>query len=114
MSAARPHGGARRCGPCQQGLREAEVQGLCRGRHRLIVREHPFEVIHPTHIESTFEELLFLGGDPAVLRMGLVPSQVSKEIALPEETTPEELLNTIAELNADPAVDGILVQFPTT
>ena len=46
--------------------------------------------------------------------MGLVPSQVSKEIALPEETTPEELLNTIAELNADPAVDGILVQFPTT
>merc|ERR1719240_112207 len=37
---------------------------------------------------------------------------VSKEISLSEETTPEELLKTIAELNTDPTVDGILVQLP--
>jgi methylenetetrahydrofolate dehydrogenase (NADP+)/methenyltetrahydrofolate cyclohydrolase len=37
---------------------------------------------------------------------------VSKEISLPAETTPDELLKTIADLNADSTVDGILVQLP--
>ena len=36
----------------------------------------------------------------------------SFEIALPEEVTEAELLSRIAELNADPAVHGILVQLP--
>lgn len=36
----------------------------------------------------------------------------SIEKAMPEETTEEELLAVIAELNADPSVDGILVQLP--
>ena len=36
----------------------------------------------------------------------------SYEIALPEETTEQELLMRIAQLNADPNVHGILVQLP--
>ncbi|HET9161358.1 MAG TPA: tetrahydrofolate dehydrogenase/cyclohydrolase catalytic domain-containing protein, partial [Caulobacteraceae bacterium] len=31
---------------------------------------------------------------------------------LPEETSQEELLALVAQLNADPAIHGILVQFP--
>ncbi len=36
----------------------------------------------------------------------------SIEKAMPEETTEEALLAVIAELNADPSIDGILVQLP--
>lgn len=36
----------------------------------------------------------------------------SVKIALPETVTEEELLGKIRELNADPSVDGILVQLP--
>lgn len=36
----------------------------------------------------------------------------SVKIELPEETTQEELLKVVADLNTDPAVHGILVQFP--
>ena len=36
----------------------------------------------------------------------------SVKVELPEETTQEELLKVVADLNADPAVHGILVQSP--
>lgn len=36
----------------------------------------------------------------------------SKSYELPTETTQEELLNLIGDLNADPSVNGILVQLP--
>lgn len=36
----------------------------------------------------------------------------SRSVRLPEETTTEELIATIQELNADEAVDGILLQHP--
>ena len=36
----------------------------------------------------------------------------SKTLALPEETTEEELLNVVKELNEDKKVNGILVQLP--
>lgn len=36
----------------------------------------------------------------------------SKTLALPEETTQEELLNVVKELNEDTTVNGILVQLP--
>lgn len=36
----------------------------------------------------------------------------SKTLALPEETTQEELLNVVKELNDDNSVNGILVQLP--
>ena len=38
----------------------------------------------------------------------------SVKIELPEDTTQEELLKVVADLNADPAVHGILVQSPPT
>ena len=37
---------------------------------------------------------------------------VDKSVELPEDTSEETLLRTIADLNADPAVHGILVQLP--
>lgn len=37
---------------------------------------------------------------------------VSKEYALPEETTQEELLNLVRELNEDKSINGILCQLP--
>jgi methylenetetrahydrofolate dehydrogenase (NADP+) / methenyltetrahydrofolate cyclohydrolase len=36
----------------------------------------------------------------------------SRRITLPEDTSEEELLGTVAALNADPAIHGILVQLP--
>ncbi|HEY7206891.1 MAG TPA: bifunctional 5,10-methylenetetrahydrofolate dehydrogenase/5,10-methenyltetrahydrofolate cyclohydrolase [Gaiellaceae bacterium] len=36
----------------------------------------------------------------------------ARDLKLPEDTTEEELLATIAELNADDSVDGLLVQLP--
>ena len=36
----------------------------------------------------------------------------SKKIEMPEETTEEELLKLVNDLNADPAINGILVQLP--
>lgn len=36
----------------------------------------------------------------------------SRKIEMPTETTQEELLKVVATLNADPAIDGILVQSP--
>ena len=36
----------------------------------------------------------------------------SRTLALPEETTQEELLNIVRELNEDDTVNGILVQLP--
>ena len=44
----------------------------------------------------------------AAKKVGLV----SNLVRLPEETTQDELLAVIARLNADPTVDGILVQLP--
>lgn len=36
----------------------------------------------------------------------------SREVALPAQTTEEELLALIGKLNGDPAIDGLLVQLP--
>lgn len=36
----------------------------------------------------------------------------SVQVVLPESTTQEELLSKVAELNADPEIDGFLVQLP--
>ena len=37
---------------------------------------------------------------------------VSRSVELPEETTMDELMKVVRELNADPSVNGILVQLP--
>ena len=63
--------------------------------------------------------VIIVGGDPAsrvyvnnkerdCREVGIT----SREYALPEETTTEELLSLIGKLNADPAVHGILCQLP--
>jgi methylenetetrahydrofolate dehydrogenase (NADP+)/methenyltetrahydrofolate cyclohydrolase len=44
----------------------------------------------------------------ATLEVGMAP----RDVRLPAETTEEELLALVAELNADDGVDGILVQLP--
>ena len=46
--------------------------------------------------------------EKAAKKIGLV----SNVVRLPEETTQDKLLEIIAQLNADPTVDGILVQLP--
>ena len=46
--------------------------------------------------------------EKAAKKIGLV----SNVVRLPEETTQDKLLEIIAHLNADPTVDGILVQLP--
>jgi len=62
---------------------------------------------------------ILVGGDPASAtyvkmkgnackRVGIEPLKVE----LPEETTTEQLLTKVAELNADPNVHGILLQHP--
>jgi len=62
---------------------------------------------------------ILVGGDPASAtyvkmkgnackRVGIEPLKVE----LPEETTTEQLLGKIAELNDDPNVHGILLQHP--
>lgn len=45
-------------------------------------------------------------------RMSLEVGFTSRVLRLPAETTEEQLLAHVAELNADPAVDGFIVQLP--
>jgi len=63
--------------------------------------------------------VVLVGEDPAsevyVRNKGIQTREagmVSTEIKLPGATTQAELLAVVAKLNADPAVDGILVQMP--
>lgn len=63
--------------------------------------------------------VVLVGNDPAsavyVRNKGRTARKVgmaSFEHVLPEDATQDELMNLIAELNADNAVDGILVQLP--
>jgi methylenetetrahydrofolate dehydrogenase (NADP+)/methenyltetrahydrofolate cyclohydrolase len=63
--------------------------------------------------------VVLVGGDPAS-QIYVNSKGVATEAAgmlsitrrLPEETTQDELLAIVAELNADPTIHGILVQFP--
>jgi methylenetetrahydrofolate dehydrogenase (NADP+)/methenyltetrahydrofolate cyclohydrolase len=63
--------------------------------------------------------VVLVGEDPAsqiyVRNKGeqtLAAGMHSVTIRMPEETTQDELLAVVARLNADPAIHGILVQFP--
>jgi len=64
-------------------------------------------------------DVVIVGEDPASLSYTKNKEKMAKEAGmngklhkLPAETSEEELLALIAALNADPAVDGILVQLP--
>jgi methylenetetrahydrofolate dehydrogenase (NADP+)/methenyltetrahydrofolate cyclohydrolase len=63
--------------------------------------------------------VVLVGGDPAseiyVRNKGIQTLEAgmhSVTLKLPEETSQADLLKVVAELNADPAIHGILVQFP--
>ncbi len=63
--------------------------------------------------------VVLVGADPASEvyvrskgRATIEAGMVSREIRLEETTTEAELLAVVAGLNADPAIDGILVQLP--
>jgi methylenetetrahydrofolate dehydrogenase (NADP+) / methenyltetrahydrofolate cyclohydrolase len=63
--------------------------------------------------------VVLVGADPAsqvyVRRKGEVAHRVGfhhRQIDLPEETSMDQILATVDALNADPAIDGILVQLP--
>lgn len=63
--------------------------------------------------------VVLVGNDPAsevyVRNKGVQTREAgmaSNEVKLPESTSQRDLLNVVARLNADPAVDGILVQMP--
>ena len=63
--------------------------------------------------------VVIVGNDPASHSYVGSKSRMAKQCGfhsiqhtLPEETTQEELLKLVAELNADPAIHGVLVQLP--
>lgn len=63
--------------------------------------------------------VVLVGSDPAssvyVRRKGVVAERLGiahRQIDLPADTSMDQILTVIAELNADDAVDGILVQLP--
>lgn len=64
--------------------------------------------------------VVLVGSDPASVSYVTSKKAACEEVGfdhrdftLPEETTQEELLGLVGELNSDDSVDGILVQFPT-
>ena len=77
------------------------------------------KVIEKTGEEPPILATILVGADPAsatyVRMKGNACRRVGMEsisIALPEETTTEQLLTAIDELNANPRVRGILLQHP--
>lgn len=80
----------------QQDIEELKAAGVVPGLAVVLVGEDPASKVY---VGSKVRKCAELG-------------MLSRKIALPVETTQEELLGVIAELNADPAIHGILVQSP--
>lgn len=80
----------------QQDIEELKAAGVVPGLAVVLVGEDPASKVY---VGSKVRKCAELG-------------MLSRKIALPAETTQEELLGVIAELNADPAIHGILVQSP--
>ena len=71
-------------------------KGVTPGLAVILVGENPASVSYVTAKEKACREA----------------GMLSREIRLPAETTEEELVALVRELNADAAIDGILVQLP--
>ncbi|MBO5321028.1 MAG: bifunctional methylenetetrahydrofolate dehydrogenase/methenyltetrahydrofolate cyclohydrolase FolD [Clostridia bacterium] len=75
---------------------ELKTKGITVGLAVIIVGEDPASKVYVSNKKKACEALGIL----------------SREYALPESTTEDELLNLITKLNADPEINGILCQLP--
>ncbi len=81
----------------RQGVRAFRAEhGRAPGLHVVLVGEDPASAVYVRNKEKAAEEVEMAG----------------KVYRLPASTSEAALLELVAQLNADPAVDGILVQFP--
>jgi methylenetetrahydrofolate dehydrogenase (NADP+)/methenyltetrahydrofolate cyclohydrolase len=81
---------------CQQEIADLLQQGIQPGLAVVLVGEDPASQVYVGSKVKTCAEL----------------GMHSRKIVLPVETTQEELLEVVRQLNADPAIHGILVQSP--
>lgn len=81
---------------CRLGAAELAAQGVTPGLAVVLVGEDPASKVYVGAKVRTCGEIGYH----------------SRKIALPAETTQEELLRVVCELNEDPAIHGILVQSP--
>jgi methylenetetrahydrofolate dehydrogenase (NADP+) / methenyltetrahydrofolate cyclohydrolase len=77
-------------------IAELRAAGITPGLAVVLVGENPASLAYVRSKDKTCREL----------------GMFSRKIELPADTTPAELLRIVAELNADPAIHGILVQSP--
>ena len=99
MSAIRMDGkmvSAKVCGSILEEVNKLKEQGVRPGLAVIIVGEDPASQVYVRNKERACEECGFY----------------SEKYALPEETTQEQLLELIEELNHNPRIDGILCQLP--
>ena len=99
MSAVRMYGkmvSAKVRGSILEEVNGLKDKGVRPGLAVIIVGEDPASKVYVRNKESACEECGFY----------------SEKYALPEETTQEELLGLIDELNHNPRIDGILCQLP--
>lgn len=81
---------------CRTEVAEMKSQGITPGLAVVLVGSDPASQVYVGSKARTCEDL------------GIY----SQKIELPEETTQDELIRVVEELNADPAIHGILVQSP--
>jgi methylenetetrahydrofolate dehydrogenase (NADP+)/methenyltetrahydrofolate cyclohydrolase len=81
---------------CREEAAALVARGITPGLAVVLVGEDPASKVYVGSKVKTCAELGFH----------------SRKIELPKETTQEELLRVVRELNADPAIHGILVQSP--
>ena len=99
MSAIRMDGkmvSAKVRGSILEEVNKLKEQGVRPGLAVIIVGEDPASQVYVRNKERACEEFGFY----------------SEKYALPEETTQEQLLELIEELNHNPRIDGILCQLP--
>ena len=80
----------------KQKTEALKEKGITPGLAVILVGEDPASQVYVRNKKKACEEVGFL----------------SRVYELPKETKPEELLSLIRDLNADPAIHGILVQLP--
>ena len=75
---------------------ELKTRGIVPGLAVIIVGDDPASRVYVNNKKKACEQL----------------GMLSREYTMPAETTEDELLSLIKELNADPEINGILCQLP--